>query len=197
MNVFLLLQGVVALVVVNVLVSRFAHRRNQAHRDQLVNDEAAVRQLDYKILEAQRHEEAGIKKIESLNDSIKSAEQQLETAEKQLEAARKASPDLYYVFDRLEPRPGIIWEVAVSRNTEVPTSARLAAVWRQPRRYLIAAKSPREAHDRAAQRFFEKTGLMIDTVSPCPLFTSRRAENAAAGGERRAEAEASERPRIS
>jgi hypothetical protein len=179
MTFFVMLQGVLALVVLNVLVSRFAHRRNNAHREQLENDEIAVRQLDYKILEAQRRENNEREKIEALKDSIVSAENLLETVEKELEAARKAPPDLYFIFDRLEPRPGIIWEVMVSRNMDVPLNARSAAVWKQPRRYLIAAKTPKEAHDRATQRFFEKTGLKVDSVSPCALFAPKRGE----GGE--------------
>lgn len=192
MTFFIMLQGVLALVVLNVLVSRFAHRRNSVHREQLVNDEIAVRQLDYKILEAQRRENHERQKIEALNDSIIVAEKQLETVEKELEAARKAPPDLYFIFDRLEPRPGIIWEVMVSRNMDVPMNARSAAVWKQPRRYLIAAKTPKEAYDRATQRFFEKTGLKVDNVSPCALFAPKRGEGgedaAESGGEGRGRA---------
>lgn len=184
MTIFLMLQAVLALVVLNVLVSRYAHRRNAAHREQLFTDESAVRQLDYKILEAQRHEHVARQKIEALTDSIDVAERQLALAEKELDAARKAPPDLYYIFDRLEPKPGIIWEVAISRSSDVPMQARTAAAWGQPRRYLIAAKTPKEARDRAAQRFFDKTGLKIDNVVPCPLFAPKRpdgAETAEAG----------------
>lgn len=181
MTIFLMLQAVLALVVVNVLVSRYAHRRNAAHREQLFSDESAVRQLDYKILEAQRREHVARQKIEALNDSVDVAERQLAAAEKELDAARKAPPDLYYVFDRLEPKPGIIWEVAISRSSDVPMQARTSAAWSQPRRYLVAAKTPKEAHDRAAQRFFDKTGLKIDNVAPCSLFAPKRPEGVDAG----------------
>lgn len=185
MTIFLMLQAVLALVVVNVLVNRYAHRSNAAHREQLFADESAVRQLDYKIIEAQRQEHVARQKIEALNDSIDVAERQLASAEKDLDAARKAPPDLYYIFDRLEPKPGVIWELVVSRSSDVPMQARTAAAWSQPRRYLVAAKTPKEAHDRAAQRFFDKTGLKIDSVAPCLLFASKRsnAAEAAAFGE--------------
>lgn len=176
MTVFIMLQGVVALVVLNVLVSRFAARRNNAHRDKLNNDEMVLRQVELKILEAQRREHTAKQKIEALNDSIQLAQEHLDSAEKELDAARKAPPDLYYIFDRLEPKPGVIWEVTVSLRSDVPMSARMTAVWRQPRRYLIAAKTPREAHDRAAQRFFEKAGQAIDNVVACSLFVSKRSE---------------------
>lgn len=181
MTVFFMLQAVLALVVVNVLVSRYAHRRNAANRDQLFADETAVRQLDYKILEAQRAEHLAKQKMEALKDSIDVAERQLASAEKDLEEERKAPPDLYYIFDRLEPKPGVIWEVMVSRSADVPMPARTAAAWRQPRRYLIAAKTPKEAHDRATQRFFDKTGLMIANVVPCPLFAPKRPDGAETG----------------
>lgn len=180
MTVFFMLQAVLALLVVNVLVNRYAHRRNSAHREQLIAEETAVRQVDFKILEAQRAEQASRQKIEALTDSLDVAERQLAAADKELEAARKAPPDLYYIFDRLEPKPGVIWEVAVRRNAEVPMAGRTAAAWRQPRRYLIAAKTPKEASDRAAQRFFDKTGLMIDNVVVCPLFAPKRMDIGAA-----------------
>ncbi|MBV5335494.1 hypothetical protein JZU48_00245 [bacterium] len=176
MTVFLMLQGVMVLVVLNVLVGRFAHRRNDVHRNMLAADEAALRQLDHKIMEAQRHEHGEQQKINALTDAIALAEQQLASGEKDLDAARKAPPDLYYVFDRLEPKPGIIWEVKVGRQLDVPMGARMAAAWRRPRRYLIAAKTPKEAGDRAAQRFFEKAGLSVEGIATCPLFLSKRDE---------------------
>lgn len=183
MTIFLMLQGVVALVVLNVMVSRYAHRRNREYQENLVSDEFAVRQLDYKIQEAQRQEQINQQKIDGCNEAIAEAEKQAAAAEKELDELRKAPPDIYFIFDRLEPKPGIIWEVYVGRNPDVPMGARLAAVWKQPRRYLVAAKSQREAQERAAQRFFEKTGLAVAHVSPCALFMTKRAEAGEAAGD--------------
>lgn len=177
MSVFLLLQGVMALIVLNVLVSRYAGRRHEFHRNQLANDEAKLRQLDVKIAEAQRREQAQQLRIKELGEAAGFAAEQLAAAERELDALRKAPPDLYFVFDRLEPRPGIIWEVEVARAPDVPLSGRMAAIWKQPRRYLITAKTPKEAQDRAAQRFFEKTGLTVERVGPCALFLPRRPDS--------------------
>lgn len=174
MNIFILLQAVMVLIVLNVMISRYARRRHEIHRNQLNSDETKLRQLDQKIVEAQRREQVQQTRGRELGDAVAAAKEQLAAAERELDALRKAPPDLYFVFDRLEPRPGIIWEVSVSRTPDVPLSPRMSAIWKQPRRYLIAAKTPKEAQDRASARFFEKTGLMVERVEPCALFLPKR-----------------------
>lgn len=94
-------------------------------------------------------------------------EQELAAAIQELEAKRNAGTDRYYIFDRLEPRPGRFWEAAI-RHQPGNVSERLHhRTWMGVRRYIVVADSDREARERIAARFPRKSGFELAHVIPC------------------------------
>ncbi|WP_051341112.1 hypothetical protein [Azospirillum halopraeferens] len=90
------------------------------------------------------------------------AEREAERAEAELAAMQHAAVERYYIFDRLEPRPGRFWEAVVSRT--LPGRA-----IEPPRRYLVIADNERDARDRVAARFPAKAGYAVVGPLPCRL----------------------------
>lgn len=97
------------------------------------------------------------------------AEQEMTLALARLEASRELPANRFYVFDRLEPRPGRFWEVAVRHLPQAQEERLPHRTWAGIRRYLLAAESEREARERISARFPRKAGFEIAEVRPSGL----------------------------
>lgn len=171
----LLLYASVIMLALGVFANRAVARRLVTVRRSMAADEQAMRDLDRDLLGAQRTLHDAERRLEEADARIEQGRAALQAAEADLEKARRAPVERFHVFDRLEPRPGIIWAARVELTTDATSgTTRLAAAWGGTRTYLIAAASQREALDRLVQRFPRNTGYAVGAVSPCGLFTARK-----------------------
>lgn len=171
----LFLYGAVLLMVASVMVNRFGQRRAAQAAKRLQNDENTLRSLDTKLLETARHLQQNRQQAGNLDDQITDVRLAIDNLNDRLEKTKAAPMERYYIFDRLDTRPGTIWAMQIGRTGDAPLSdARLAAAWRMPRTYLIVAGNQREAMDRAAQRFPRNSGFDIGLAAPCHLFKGKR-----------------------
>ncbi len=170
----LFLYGAVLLMAASVIVNRIGQRRMAAARKLLATEEGTLRSLDHLILDQARALGQVKQRNESLDDQIHDARLAVEHLTEKFEQARAAPTEKYHVFDRLDARPGTIWSLDVRRGEEAPQDSRMAAAWPAPRTYLIVAANPREAVDRAAQRFPRNQGFDIGPATVCHLFKTKR-----------------------
>ncbi|HEY0833266.1 MAG TPA: hypothetical protein VGE72_05090 [Azospirillum sp.] len=96
------------------------------------------------------------------------AEQEMNAVLGELEVKKAAAIDRYYVFDRLEPRPGRFYEAAVRYD---PAAGERPAhrAWTGVRRHIMIAETEREARERIAARFPRKLGFEVVEVAACRL----------------------------
>lgn len=99
------------------------------------------------------------------------AEQELAIAVQELETKRQSGTDRYYIFDRLEPRPGRFWEAAIRHQPDSATLRLHHRTWIGVRRYILVADSERDARERIGARFPRKSGFEVAHVVPCRLAT--------------------------
>lgn len=171
----LFLYGAVLLMVASVMVNRFGQSRAARVTKKLNTDESALRSLDQKLVEIARSMQANRLETANLEDQITDARLAVDNMNDRLDKAKAAPMERYYIFDRLDTRPGTIWSLQISRPGDMTLSdARLASAWQTPRTYLIVAGNQREAMDRAGQRFPRNNGFEIGLAVPCHLFRSRR-----------------------
>lgn len=97
------------------------------------------------------------------------AEQEMNQALAHLEACRTLPANRLYVFDRLEPRPGRFWEVAVRHLPQTQEERLPHRTWTGIRRYLLAAGNEREARERISARYPRKAGFDVVEVRPSTL----------------------------
>lgn len=97
------------------------------------------------------------------------AEQEMTLVLARLEASRDLPANRFYIFDRLEPRPGRFWEVAVRHLPQAQEERLPHRTWIGIRRYLLAAENEREARERISARFPRKAGFEIAEVRPTAL----------------------------
>ena len=167
----IILYAAVLLLAASVLVNRMGERRVRAARGELATADKDIRTMEQRVQEARKTLEATRGRVDGLEETLAEAKRQNEALERQLDALQQAPMELYHVIDRLEARPGTIWEVAVRRAPDaLYTSAAMAASWRDGRTYLIVASNQKEALDRAAQRFPRVNGYEVGTVLTCRLF---------------------------
>ena len=172
----IILYAAVLLLVATVMVNRMGERRIRAARGELATADKDIRTMEQRVQEARRTLEATRGRADGLEETLAEAKRQNEALERHLDALQQAPVELYYVFDRLEARPGTIWEVAVRRAPDaLYTSAAMAASWRDGRTYLIVASNQKEALDRATQRFPRVNGYEVGTVLTCRLFQPKEA----------------------
>lgn len=171
----LFLYGAVLLMAASVLVNRIGQRRMAAARKALAAEETLLRQIDNGILESARTLNQARQRVTELDDQIHGAQLTVDHLTEKFEQARAAPAERYHIFDRLDARPGTIWSLPIRRAEDAPNDSRLAAAWSEPRTYLMVASNPREAMDRAAQRFPRNQGFEVGTAAPCHLFASKRA----------------------
>ncbi len=174
----LFLYGAVLLMAASVLVNRFGQRRMVAARKALATEETSLRQMDQGIIDSARTLNQVRQHVTELDDQIHDAQLAVEHLTEKFEEARAAPAERYHIFDRLDARPGTIWSLTVRRGDDAPNDPRMAAAWPDPRTYLMVASNPREAMDRAAQRFPRTQGFDVGNAAACHLFSSRRAKQA-------------------
>lgn len=172
----IILYAALLLLVASVLVNRMGERRVRAARDEFATADKDIRTMEQRLQEARKTLEATRGRLGGLEETLAEAKRQAEALERQFDALQQAPVELYHVFDRLEARPGTIWEVAVRRAPDaLYTSAAMAASWRDGRTYLIVASNQKEALDRTAQRFPRVNGYEVGPVMTCRLFLPKDA----------------------
>ncbi|WP_454018614.1 hypothetical protein [Azospirillum sp. Marseille-Q6669] len=172
----IILYAALLLLAASVLVNRMGERRVRAARSELVTADKDIRTFEQRVQEARKTLEATRAKLGGLEEALTEAKRQAELLERQLDAVQQAPMELFHVFDRLEARPGTIWEVAVRRAPDaLYTSGAMAASWRDGRAYLVVAANQKEALDRVAQRFPRVNGYEIGPVLTCRLFLPKDA----------------------
>lgn len=97
------------------------------------------------------------------------AEQEAAAALQELETKRQGGSDRYYVFDRLEPRPGRFWEAAVRHVPDAVIDRSAPVSWTTPRRYILIADTERDARRRVTARMPRSQGFDVIHVVPCRI----------------------------
>ncbi len=102
---------------------------------------------------------------------VQKAEVDLQAAVIELDQKKAAPMDRYFIFDRLEPRPGRFWEVAVRYS---PAGASYGDMrghrgWTGIRRYILIGDGERDVRDRVTSRFPRKAGFEVIEVAGCRL----------------------------
>lgn len=176
-----LIYATILLIAFSAAVTRYSGRRLHGARALLAADEEKLRGTELAIAETRRSIEAVDRRAKALDDDIAAAREALTAAEKRLAEVRQAPVERHYVFDRLEPRPGVIWTARIRRIPDAITPARVVAAWGMVRDVLVVGGSYSEASERVAQRYSKQSGFEIVRLSPSPLFTARKpAEDAPA-----------------
>lgn len=178
----LFLYAAVLFMAGSVLVNRIGQRRLAAARKAVAEDETTLLTLEREIVDHARKLNEVKERASTLDDQLHDARLAVEHLTEKFDEARAAPVERYHIFDRLDARPGSIWSLEVRRADEAGGNARMAAAWPTPRTYLIVASTPREAADRALQRFPRNQGFEIGNAVACHLFKSKRssAEDGAA-----------------
>lgn len=166
----LLLYGAASLIVFSAILTRLGLRRAAASRRAMEAEERALATVGTEVEEITRALYDAQDRLNGLDTRLGEAQAALQAAERQLATARTLPAERYYVFDRLDPRPGTIWEVPITHGGEANHTHRMAAVWGDTRRYLVVAGTRREATDRLTQRYPKSYGFEVGTPVPCPLF---------------------------
>ena len=159
------------LMVLTVISNRYWRRQLQAMRtshdkvremtDDVTKEVAEVATAYAQI--AHQHAEA--------EKRVVKAEQEMQAALLEMDAKRNGSVTHYYVFDRLEPRPGRFWEVAIRFvPADAATNDRQGQrSWAGLRRYILIADTEREVRERVGARFPRRAGYHLLEVVPCRL----------------------------
>lgn len=166
----LLLYGAVSLIVFSAILTRLGLRRAAASRRAMEAEERTLATIGTEVEEITRALYDAQDRVNGLDTRLGEAQAALQAAERQLAAARTMPAERYYVFDRLDPRPGTIWEVPITHGGEANHAHRMAAVWGGTRRYLVVAGTRREAMDRLTQRYPKSYGFEVGGPVPCALF---------------------------
>lgn len=169
-----LIYATILLIAFSAAVTRYSGRRLHGARAQLAGDEEKLRGTELAIAETRRSIEAVERRAGSLDDDITTAREALAAAEKRLAEVRQAPVERHYVFDRLEPRPGVIWSARIRRIPDAITPARIVAAWGMVRDVLVVGGSYSEASERLAQRYSKQSGFEVIRLSPSPLFAARK-----------------------
>lgn len=158
-----------ALMVLAVVSNRYWHRQLRLSRD-------AVAKLRVKVEDTQKEVASVAAAYATLaHDTADTerragrAEQEAAAAMQELEAKKQAGTDRYYVFDRLEPRPGRFWEAAVRYVPDAVIDRSAPVNWTAPRRYILIADTERDARRRVAARMPRSQGFDVIHVVPCRI----------------------------
>ncbi len=159
------------LMVLTVISNRYWRRQLEAMRashdkvremtDDVTKEVAEVATAYAQI--AHKHAEA--------EKRVAKAEQEMQAALLEMDAKRNGSVTHYYVFDRLEPRPGRFWEAAIRfvPADAATTDRQGQRSWAGLRRYILIADTEREVRERVGARFPRRAGYHLLEVVPCRL----------------------------
>lgn len=173
----LFLYAAMLFMIGSVLVNRIGQRRLAEARKSLTEEENALLALERDINDSARRLSETKMREAGLDDQLHTMRLTLEHLTEKFDEARAAPVERYHIFDRLDARPGNIWSVEIRRSDDSGSTNRMAAAWPTPRTYLIVASTPREAADRALQRFPRNQGFEIGNAVPCGLFKTKRSSS--------------------
>lgn len=170
----LLLYGSVALIVFSAILTRLGLRRATTARRAMETEEKALSTIGTEVEGITQTLYEAQETLNGLDTRLEEVQAALAAAERQLATAKNTPAERYYVFDRLDPRPGTIWEVPVTHAAgEANHAHRLAPVWGGTRRYLVVAANRRDALDRLLQRYPKSYGFEVGQPFPCVLFNGK------------------------
>lgn len=168
----MMLYFALGLMVLTVLSNRYWRR-------QLVLTRVAMTKLKDKVDEVTKEVADVASDYAQLSHHSAEMEKRVQKADIDLQAAlieldqKKTAPvDRYFIFDRLEPRPGRFWEVAIRY---APNAAggfgdmRGHRGWSGIRRYLLVGDGERDVRERITARFSRKAGFELVEVVGCRL----------------------------
>ena len=140
---------------------RLSHDKIREMTDEVTKEVAEVATVYAQIA----HQHAEVEK------RMTKAENDMQAALLELDAKRNGPVTHYYVFDRLEPRPGRFWEVAIRFvPADAGTTDRQGQrSWAGLRRYILIGDTEREVRERVGARFPRKAGYHLLEVVPCRL----------------------------
>ncbi|WP_448188614.1 hypothetical protein [Azospirillum sp. sgz301742] len=159
----------VALLAVSIIVSRTARRQLTAARKALATDEAALIEAGQALQEALRAQHDAEQRHTGLESRMEQAQGDVRAAQQVLDAARRIPAERHHVFDRMEPRPGSLWAVTVTRSPGTPPAT---APWTGERTWIVAAASQSDATERVTLRYPRSAGFEVRAAVPCPLFAT-------------------------
>lgn len=105
--------------------------------------------------------------LSALTKRANKAELEHQALAAELQKRKQAAVERYYVFERVQPRPGAFWEVAVRcvNGEETPDRAG-RMVWPGVRAYMLIADSEGAALRRAQARFSAQHGYQVVQAIP-------------------------------
>ncbi len=158
------------LVILTVLSNRFWRRQLVTARVSLAKLKETAEDVRKELHEASKDYAAVNQQVADTERRTAKAEQDLAVVLAEFEAKKAGPTQRYYIFDRMEPRPGRFFEAAVRYDPNAASEDRsVHRAWVGVRRYLLVAESEREARDRLINRFTRAHGFEVVEVMPCRL----------------------------
>lgn len=166
----MMLYAALGLMILTVLSNRFWRRQLSTARVSLAKLKEAAEAVGKELSHASKDYAAINQHLADTERRTAKAEQDLAAALAELETKKAAPVQRYFVFDRLEPRPGRFFEAAVRFDPNAASEDRMAhRAWSGVRRYLLVAETEREARERIGGRFTRKQGFEVVEVTACRL----------------------------
>lgn len=169
MNVGMMIYAAFALMVLTVFSNRYWHRQVTKTRVQVNKLREKVDDLQGELAAVASSYATLAHETATVERRAERAERELVIAQQALEARKNSDTEQYYIFDRLEPRPGRFWEVAIRHQPDAAEERERLRTWTGVRRYILVADAEKEARTRAASRFPRKAGFDVVTAMPCQV----------------------------
>lgn len=158
----------VGLMVLTVLSNRYWRRQLALTRVAMSKVKVKVDDVTKEVAEVASEYAQLAHSHAEMERKVAKADTELQAALLELEQKQAAPLERYYIFDRMEPRPGRFWEVAVRCNSSGMGFARDQG-WLGVRRYLLIGEVEREVRERVGMRFPTRAGFEVVEVVPCRL----------------------------
>jgi hypothetical protein len=158
-----------AMTVLTVLSNRYWRRQLRRTRGEAERAREKAESISREVAAvAARY--AGLSHDHSTTEArMKRTEAEVTVLSQELTSLRQAGADRYYIFDRLEPRQGRIWEVSVRFYPEQAGERLHHRTWNGLRRYILVSDNERDAKHRASMRFPRKSGFEVVQIIPCKI----------------------------
>ncbi|CAO3427730.1 hypothetical protein [Azospirillum doebereinerae] len=159
----------VGLMVLTVISNRYWRRQLTLTRIAMSKLKDRVEQVTREVADVAADHAKLSQHCVEMEKRVQKAEIDLQAAILDLDKKKVAPMDRYFVFDRLEPRPGRFWEVAV-RHSAVGTSyGDSRRGWAGIRRYLLIGDGERDVRERVGARFPRKAGFEVVEAAGCRI----------------------------
>lgn len=164
-----MLYGSVGLMLLTVLSARYWRRQMAQSRQtqSKLRDRLDIQNVE--LLEMTTDHSQLTQQRDNLERKVTQAEREFEVTLQNFEEQKNAQTQRYYIFDRLEPRPGRFWEAIVVCTGQETPAWQGHRSWKGQRRFLLVAEAEREARERVASRFPRKNGYEVRAVSACQI----------------------------